>query len=119
MPVLSALDAHCGRQVLSPQTRSIPSNFAGQASHAGQNPWLAAKDVAQPVGNEPFSLPALPNAGGRLSSQPPIPKAVTVLSPGLTAGAFSEAIAEGRQEFEHGEYVTVEQLRHEMGLADR
>jgi hypothetical protein len=31
----------------------------------------------------------------------------------------AEAIAEGRHEFEHGEYVTVEQLRHEMGLADR
>jgi hypothetical protein len=31
----------------------------------------------------------------------------------------AEAIAEGRQEFEHGHYVTVEQLRHEMGLADR
>jgi hypothetical protein len=31
----------------------------------------------------------------------------------------AEAIAEGRQEFERGDYVTIEQLRHEMGLADR
>jgi hypothetical protein len=30
-----------------------------------------------------------------------------------------EAIAAGRQEFEDGDYVSVEQLRHEMGLADR
>jgi hypothetical protein len=31
----------------------------------------------------------------------------------------AEAVAEGRQEFARGHYVTVEQLKHEMGLADR
>jgi hypothetical protein len=30
-----------------------------------------------------------------------------------------EAIAAGRIDFEHGEFVTLDQLRHEMGAADR
>lgn len=30
-----------------------------------------------------------------------------------------EAIAEGRRDFERGDFVTLEQWRHEMGLADR
>jgi predicted transcriptional regulator len=30
-----------------------------------------------------------------------------------------EAIAEGRRDFERGDFVTLEQWRHEMGLTDR
>lgn len=30
-----------------------------------------------------------------------------------------EAITEGRRDFERGDFVTVEQWRHEMGLANR
>jgi predicted transcriptional regulator len=31
----------------------------------------------------------------------------------------AEAIAEGRRDFERGDFVTLEQWRHEMGLTDR
>ena len=30
-----------------------------------------------------------------------------------------EAVAEGRRDFERGDFITLEQWRHEMGLADR
>jgi hypothetical protein len=30
-----------------------------------------------------------------------------------------EAIEEGRREFERGDFVTLDQLQHEMGLGDR
>jgi len=30
-----------------------------------------------------------------------------------------EAIAEGRREFERGDFVTLDQLRHDMGLGNR
>lgn len=29
-----------------------------------------------------------------------------------------EAVAEGRRQFEHGDFVTLDQLRHDMGLGD-
>lgn len=31
----------------------------------------------------------------------------------------AEAIAEGRRDFERGDFITLEQWQHEMGLADR
>jgi predicted transcriptional regulator len=31
----------------------------------------------------------------------------------------AEAIAEGRRDFERGDFVTLEEWRHEMGIADR
>lgn len=31
----------------------------------------------------------------------------------------AEAVAEGRRDFERGDFVTLEQWRHEMGLTDR
>jgi hypothetical protein len=30
-----------------------------------------------------------------------------------------QAVAEGREDFERGDFVTLDQLRHEMGVADR
>ena len=30
-----------------------------------------------------------------------------------------EAVAEGRRDFQRGEFVTLDQFRHEMGLGDR
>jgi hypothetical protein len=30
-----------------------------------------------------------------------------------------DAIAEGRRDFERGDFITLEQWRHDMGLADR